>query len=335
MATCDARFAAAAERPYAVAILVKHDVSLLVPSHNRRELLALTLSSVRELQIPDDAEIELIVVANACTDGTAAMVEAAAERMPIPTRCVVEARPGSSRARNRAAAEARGDLLAYIDDDVLLDPGWLRAHLEVFATRPADIVGGPIRLWWQDVERPPWFSRDLDAVLAMKDHGDQVIELRRYSDALTANLVCRRAVFERMGGFRLDLERRGTSMGSSEDIDFLRRALETGFRLFYAPAAAVQHWVDPRRISSRYLCGTAFGVGSARVFMIKRVRPRRLLRSVAGHVWLAVVSLALEWVAALRADRRTMMRHRIRKWTALGGLRGWCRRATRRANLSE
>src|SRR5215213_8586848 len=100
-------------------------VSILIPTHNRRDVLVRTIESLRQLRVPPGVEVELVVVANACTDDTVAMVNCEAASMRIPISCVVEPEPGLSIARNRCIAQARHEILAFLDDDVWVEPGWL------------------------------------------------------------------------------------------------------------------------------------------------------------------------------------------------------------------
>ena len=304
------------------------DVSILIPTHNRRDLLRQTLESLRGVRLVPGLRVELIVVANACSDDTAGVVESMAGTMPFPTRCVVEQQPGSSRARNRGIDEAAGSVLAFLDDDVLVNEGWLEAVHETFEREAADLVFGRVELWWKDVERPEWFTPELEAVLARKDHGDEVRELTRFSDAVSANLAMRRRVIDRIGGFRLELERRGERMGSCEDTEFLARAQQAGLRMFYSPRAEVLHYVDPRRVSRHYLCGTAFGNGRSGIFRKPRFGVRQVSRALAGHLWLATSSTALAGAARLRGETRALWRHRLRRSIGLGGLAGSWQRLT-------
>ncbi|MGC8625761.1 MAG: glycosyltransferase family 2 protein, partial [Phycisphaerae bacterium] len=119
-----------------------HRVSIIIPTHDRAALLRQTLESLTQLVIPADKNVELLIIANACADQTRHICEAATPNMPMPLRCVVEPMPGASQARNRGLTEANGDILAFLDDDVAVDPHWLAGLLAVFEQYPADVVAG-------------------------------------------------------------------------------------------------------------------------------------------------------------------------------------------------
>ncbi len=134
-------------------------------------------------------------------------------------------------ARNRAAAAARGGVLAFCDSDCLPEPGWLEAGLSALAA--ADVVGGAIR--YAPPPRPTaWSLLSIDMYL---DQQNNV----RLSRGVTANLFVGLGLFLELGGF-------DESLPSGGDYDFVRRAVGAGARLVYAPDAAVSHpTIDERQ----------------------------------------------------------------------------------------
>ncbi len=98
--------------------------------------------------------MELLVIANACTDNTREVVETMMTQFTFPVRVIEEPAVGLNHARNLAVREAAWDTLAFLDDDVGLEPGWLEGILEAFefptGGRPVDIVAGAVKLWWRD-----------------------------------------------------------------------------------------------------------------------------------------------------------------------------------------
>ena len=308
---------------------VVRSVTIFIPTHNRRDILARTLESLAAVRMPAGVAVDLLVVANACTDGTEAMVaEKVAALLPFPGRCVAEAAVGVSHARNRGAAEATGEIVAMLDDDVWVDPAWLEALLAVYESEPADLVAGRVELWWEAVERPAWVTPTVEGLLSRKDNGDRVIELKGWGEAISANLAVRRPVFAAVGGFRVGLGRSGggsaagvgAGLLAGEETDFIDRALRGGHRMFYAPDAAVKHWVAPHRIGRAYLSGISYQLGRSQVFMKDRFGPGDLLRCVVGRSWLVARNGAGELWAAARGDEANRVRHRLRRRIGIGGL---------------
>ena len=96
-------------------------VTVVVPTHDRSSMLARTIESLAE---QDYAPMEIVVVDNASTDDTESVVRDLA-RTVRRLRHVLEPQLGVSHARNRGAAEANGELVAFIDDDAVASRGWL------------------------------------------------------------------------------------------------------------------------------------------------------------------------------------------------------------------
>src|SRR2546428_3124653 len=110
--------------------------SVVIPSRNRRA----TLMALLERVGPQTAGAEIVVVDNGSTDGTReALARLEADGR---VRVVLEPTPGATRARNAGARAARGDLLAFVDDDALPADGWLAALLAPFANPHVAAAGG-------------------------------------------------------------------------------------------------------------------------------------------------------------------------------------------------
>lgn len=300
--------------------------TLIMPTHQRAAILPMVFEALAEIRLPDRWSVDLVVVVNACTDDTEAVLDEQLPRLPFAARQVCEEDAGSSHARNRGIREATGDVLVFLDDDVLVDRDWLCELLRTFEETPADFVGGPVHLWWHDVQRPAWFAPEFDSLLAAKDHGTEVRELDSPSAVVTINTAYRRRVVESIGDFRRALERRGKGTGSYEDIDFNKRALTAGFRLFYAPRARVRHWVEPSRISVPAMTRMIYYYGQARAFSKPSVGPRVFARSLFGNLFLVLVHVPGELLARLSGSSVRMFRHRRRWCIGAGGLVGLTKR---------
>src|SRR6476661_3990630 len=99
-----------------------------------------------------------------------------------------EPRPGLSHARNRAlawAAEAGAGVLAFVDDDAVVDPGWYEALRARWDEAPDDVacIGGPIRPRFS-VQPPPWFSDGIAHVLTLLDRGDELRDIDPDAEAV-------------------------------------------------------------------------------------------------------------------------------------------------------
>lgn len=308
--------------------MIRRLVSIVVPTHNRSDLLKRTLVDVEQLLIPDGIDCEVIVVANVCTDDTGDVVSQHGKRASVRTRCIIEPQAGLNRARNTGLRSARGDFILFLDDDVRLDPALLQGMLDAYDHNDADLVGARVSLLWEAVDRPPWLPDDLLWVLSNAELGDDTHESPNGEGLIGACFGFRRRVTEAIGEFRPGLDRVGNRLLGGGETEFIQRALQKGFKAVHAPAMRVQHWVAPNRITPAYILGVCAGSGEARIYLKRRFGPATGIRALFGHLWLyGFHSVA----ATLTRDGTIGIRHKSRAAMGRGGLRGLAARCLGRA----
>lgn len=262
-----------------------NSTSILICTHNRARILEQTLESVAQMKMPSNVPVEVVVVANACTDNTVSVAERMFPKLPFEGKCVVEPRANLSIARNAAVRHSRHEICAMLDDDVWVDRGWLEATVDAYRDPDVAIVAGHIELWWQDVERPEWFTPMMDSLLTQKDFGATPRRLFSPYDAAGANFSFRRAVFDDIGPYVEGLGRTGGNVGlSAEESEFLQRALSAGYHMHYFPAVSLKHWVAPGRIQMAYLERVSFANAASRTLIKPQFGPTALARCVVGNL---------------------------------------------------
>jgi GT2 family glycosyltransferase len=199
--------------------------------------------------LPDDGQ-EVLVVDNApTTDETLKVVEDFAGVLYAR-----EDRPGLDVARNRALREARGDVVAFTDDDAMPDKGWLRGLARNFEDPLVLCAAGLTMPAELDTDAQDSFERESSFGRGFA---------RRVFDAAThdphhsapmgagVNMAVRRSILARLGGFDEALDA-GTPTRSGGDRDLFTRVLAAGYRVVYDPAALVwhRHRRDPRALRS-------------------------------------------------------------------------------------
>ncbi len=299
---------------------MSQSVSILIPTHNRASSLARALESLREVVVPGGAEVEVVVVANACSDDTVAAAREAAGVLPFPVRLVEEPTPNVNVARNAGVAASRGSIIAMLDDDVWVEPGWLAGLLEVYESNPADMVAGKVALSWE-AGRPGWLTARHERMLSQCDHGGQVIELFRRGDALGANLSWRRTVADAIGAFVPGLDRTGKRLLGGGETEYVQRALARGFRMFYAPHAVVGHYMDPGRGTPEYLYSLCRQQAISHVYIDSATPWRAVATAFKGLGQLCRHWLSARWYA-LRGRRSDCIYHRARSNIGLGKVIG-------------
>ena len=228
-------------------------VSVVIATHNRSALLARTMDALAGQRWPSD-RLEIVVADNRSTDDTRAVVEAAAvSDHACRVHYLYVPEPGKSFAVNAALRIATGDLLLFIDDDVVPEPLWIDRMTAAIVETGADFAAGRILPLWETAP-PPWMSPALYGVLAVPDNGSVRIPITANGGILPigANLALRRTVVDRIGGLRSDLGKLDGTLRTGEDHEFFLRMLHAGYRGVYEPDAIVHHWVPRERLERGY-----------------------------------------------------------------------------------
>jgi glycosyltransferase involved in cell wall biosynthesis len=206
-------------------------VSVIVCTRNRCASLGNLLQALTRLTIEPELSWELVVVDNGSTDGTAELLSSFAERLPIIH--IFEPEKGLSTARNTGVRAARGEILAFTDDDCIPAPDWMSAIRKEFACDPGLAgLGGRVEL--HDPEDFP--------ITVRTSRQREPLTSPYQLPALMAgcNMAFRRSTIDLVGEFDTTLGA-GTVVGSAEDTDYLYRALRRGLRIEYVPEVLLAH----------------------------------------------------------------------------------------------
>ena len=218
-------------------------ITVAVCTRDRPEDMAKCLASLAALRTPP---LEIIVVDNApATDATERLVK---DRYP-QFRYVREDTPGLDHARNRAIVESKGEIIAYTDDDVMVDPGWTEALARVFAEDPAvGLVTGliePAELETEAqllFERYGGFGRGFERTYLQSRRGAAMTWNLVGAGQLGAgaNMAIRRSLLEEVGYFDPALDVGTPTLGGG-DHEIFFRCLRSGMICLYEPTAIVRH----------------------------------------------------------------------------------------------
>lgn len=220
-------------------------------THNHADRLARTLRDLRALRAPK-APWELLIVDNGSTDGTASMLRAQVWPPGWQVRVVREEKLGLSNARNCAIREATGEYLIFIDDDETPDPDWLCAYERLIDAHAPDAFGGRIEVLFEG-QRPEWLADDLLGFLGQLHRSDEVVPLSEPGASFYGgNFGFRKTVCRRIGEFDSMLGRKGTDNTGGEEVDFYRRLLAAGFRVWWTPHAVIHHRIEAEKLNRRY-----------------------------------------------------------------------------------
>lgn len=291
-------------------------ITVVLCTYNRCKTLAKALESTASLKVADSIEWEVLVVDNNSKDQTRAVVEQFGVRYPGHFRYLFEPQAGKSHALNSGIRSARGDVLAFLDDDVIVEPTWLANLTAVFDEADCAGAGGRI-LPPLNFSPPRWLSSGEGHALAPLALFDPCANFGELTEPpFGTNMAFRRAMFEKYGTFRTDLGPQPGSEIRSEDTEFGRRLLNAGERLYYVPSAVVYHPVSENRLRQQYhLCWWfAKGRADVREFGVPAGAPR--VAGIPIRLFLRGLVLTMRWTLAVEPSRRFGFKRTL--WCHLG-----------------
>lgn len=243
-------------------------ITAAICTYNRAALLPDAIQSLLNQNL-SPAAYEILIVDNSSTDETAAIIQSyVAAPKEAMVRSAFASPLGLSHARNLAVQRARGDIIAFLDDDARAEPDWLAALLDTYAAYPAAwAVGGKIVPAWE-AQRPVWLTDDLVPQLSILDLDNATRPLTTTEELFGANCSFHRQAFAELGLFRTDLGRRGQQLWGSEESELQARIRLSGKVLVYTPHAVVHHKVTPERLRPDYFVRLAYKKGQTRVRLL-------------------------------------------------------------------
>jgi GT2 family glycosyltransferase len=239
-------------------------LTIIIPTKDRCDSVTELLESLKRLSGLERIRPEIIIGDNGSTDQTWDLLLQQAEQFPVPLRVLRVTRGGKSAVLNEGIRTAAGKILAFLDDDVVVDPMWLEGLATFFATHPAySVTQGVVRLRSPEAEDP--HIRELlkrYRTIPHLDLGGELLELRHLNGS---NFAARREIFNELGGFD---ERLGPgASGTSEDVELAQRIVRAGIKIGYVGQAIVYHRVDRSRLTEDYFKSTHKRQGRSRLLM--------------------------------------------------------------------
>lgn len=281
-------------------------VSVVICTWNRAKILDRTLEQLCRIHVPPGLEWELLIVENNCTDETPAIIRSYEDRLPIVR--LFQPLQGVSHARNRGLRAARGDLLVFTDDDVLVDADWLAAFVAAASRWPhASFFGGVITPLYES-EPPAWFranDRFLHTFVGeAHDLGGPERVLQPGEWPWGGCMAVRRSALEG-ASFRVDIGRKGKERADRSDEVFCETLEKAGRRGVWVPTAQVQHVVIPENLTLDLVRRNYIGQGVTRVRVAGKSDGANLIFGVSRWLLMNTAHLHLRylWQRATRNPR--------------------------------
>lgn len=243
-------------------------VSIVVCCHNSAPLLPKTLAHLAAQKFSlSPPPSEVIIVDNASTDRTG---ELARESWPndcaIPLRVVQEPSLGLTFARLRGIAEAKYEVICFVDDDNRVGADWIDTVFAVMSAHPeVGACGGQVEAV-SDVALPDWFGRfqSYYAVGQQASEAGDVTETRGY--LWGAGLCLRRSAWQTLAERKFNFlltDRKGHALSAGGDAELCYALRLVGWRLWYEPRLRMQHFLPAARLRWDYLRRVSRGFGAA------------------------------------------------------------------------
>jgi glycosyltransferase involved in cell wall biosynthesis len=208
-------------------------ISVVVCTHNRAYRLEQALKSLQEMAVPVGLPWELVIVDNNSSDNTKRVVDNFINNFDLNVKYVVEKHQGLSYARNMGVQKANGTIIAFTDDDCIVDQHWITSIAKEFHSDESIAgIGGRVELY-NKLDRP--VSIRVSKEKMMLSSIDRLFNL-----IIGCNMAFVRPVFDEIGGFDTNFGA-GTRFASTEDIDFLYRTYKKGLKIIYSPEILVYH----------------------------------------------------------------------------------------------
>ncbi|HSJ86012.1 MAG TPA: glycosyltransferase [Anaerolineales bacterium] len=202
------------------------EASVIIPTYNRAEKLRRCLTALSN-QTQPASEFEAIVVADGCTDDTVNMLTTL--KTPFALRVIQQPNSGQPVALNRGAAESRGRIMIFLDDDIVVTPRFVEEHLCLHRRRDQVVGIGQLALTLSP--GADWFARGF--AQSWRNHYDAFNSGKRqpdWDDCYGGNMSVCRAIFLEVGGNVTDLRR-------GYDVELAYRLKQLGCSVEYLPEA--------------------------------------------------------------------------------------------------
>jgi glycosyltransferase involved in cell wall biosynthesis len=278
--------------------------------------------------IPEECSLELVLVDNASSDGTSRLIEVfEKETEKFQVIHLREERLGKSFALNNGICAAKGDFLAFIDDDHIVSDDYLIAVIRtieehddysMFCGRVLPSWDGSEPQWVHDNDRYPIRPFPVPRF----DLGEEPLEISEDKGFIpgSGNLIMKKEVFQRIGFFSEELGPKGHNLRGGEDIEFVRRALRKGEKILYVPHVLQHHQVFSENLRISYLVKKAYLRSIAAYQFARQYQPGRGNHRVPNYLFRQAMTRLVK--AALSISRDARRYYIVRFAAALGEING-------------
>jgi len=277
------------------------DLTVVIVTFKRRDLLARAVASVTSQSLARPFEILVVDTASEGFDTR----DLPSTNFGGTVRVLTAHQGGTAHARNVALREARGEIVAFLDDDAEANQGWLLALCRAYEGNDnIAAAGGPILPEFM-VPPPRWIQDAYDLIaneFSALDHGEEACILKYPETLYGPNLSVRRRIAVACGGFREDLGPLRGQWSPGEEVELIHRLQGLGYHVHWVPSAVVRHLIPPNKMTRAFLRRRAYARGLSAALgklsgpeasLPADLRMTRMIGAVAYHVIFSLLSWLL------------------------------------------
>lgn len=236
-------------------------VSIIIPTAGNRIGYLIDVLETAQSQDFPKSDFEIIVVDNSERKAVTKILEKEGLNKDDFFICIREDKPGLHNARHAGARKARGEILVFIDDDIILPRKWLSAILEPFKDPKVGCSGGKVLPRWESTP-PLWFDQFDKGYLSLLDYGETTHEIKD-AGIWGCNMAVRKCSFFQVGGSNVDFysEQKLIWYSGDGECGLEEKLLRAGYTIIYEPRAFVYHRIPASRLTPQYFYQRFFFTG--------------------------------------------------------------------------
>ena len=226
------------------------EISIVVCTYDRLDSLKKTLASFAGMRIPPGLSWQVVIVDNNSPYDVKSVVEEFGFKNNVNVKYILESKQGKCNALNSGIKAADGGIIAFTDDDNVVDKEWIAIIWREFEHRNPACIGGKILPIW---EKPPpsWLRKEIYNCIVLLDLSPETIQLREPM-IYGCNMAIRKSIILDSGLFNV---KKGPIPGKTwggEEVELLELILKRGGAVYYCPDMLVHHCIPLKRMQKAY-----------------------------------------------------------------------------------
>jgi len=289
------------------------DITISVPTYNNCEMLRLALDSLMSQETCGDFSFEILVINDGSSDDTPLLVKEFSKKSRVPLRYSFQNGSGVAKARNRSIDLARGDWVVFFDDDQVVEQMWLSKLFNAALVHKADCVASNKDLVpFTNFEIP---QNSIIRALLGEELYINDFWVKSYKNLPgTGNTIIKKHICSTLGGFDESM------LSGGSDYEFFRRALKSGYRIYWTTKAIVHHLIQEYRLKYDYLKQISLRIGGNFAYIDKQIHGsgRRHLCFIGRIVKASAIHIPRLALAKIARNKTSVLGYKCLVWRAIG-----------------